>query len=177
MAIGLGTLGDYTPSTGNAIQGGPGSGGVTKIVAFDPGGSLTARSSVASAFLSIVKPAGTSSPAPSSANGGCGDEPPRKQVGPVSVYVDPAAGKAWLDCLDRWHAANLAKAQAAIDAAADCGPEPASIGVNQLTGAKIYAGVDALGGQNLGAYWAACRVLRVRELQSLLSVRSRSQSG
>lgn len=87
------------------------------------------RSPVAAAVLA-AKPA---APAPAAhpavhtkapVNARCGPEPARKQVGMVSPFVDPAAGKAWLDCMDRVQNARAEAAASYVPTAPPAAPAP-----------------------------------------------------
>ncbi len=142
MAIGLlGTLGEYTPSSGNSLGGeAPAKATPWARESLLITASRRAVSSSYAAAKAEQAPAGASS-----AYGGCGPEPERKQVGPGFVAVDPAYSKKWHECLAAASVRELAAAKAAIDAAKDCGVEPPL---------SLSEKLDI---QDLRKYWALCR--------------------
>lgn len=146
MAIGVGTLGDYTPSYGNGLSPAP---GFSDSVAGSAVGTRSAgKGTTRAPAVATYAP----QQVPSSANGGCGEEPARKQVGPVFVDVDPAYSKTWHACMAAKGARELASAKAAVDAASDCGDEPAY--TQNAEGKHFYSDPE------LGPYWAACRAAK-----------------
>ncbi len=139
----IGTLeGNYAPSSGNSL------GGETpaKPTPWAREALLvTASSRAVSSTYAAAKAAAGAPAGASSAYGGCGPEPERKQVGPVFVAVDPAYSKKWHECLAATAVRELAAAKAAIDAAKDCGADPPL---------SLSEKLDI---QDLRKYWAACR--------------------
>lgn len=106
------SIGDYTPSYGNALPGTtPAKSALAPTSSFTSFSTFTPSGPVAPALaLTIVplKPAALTAPPTKphdSSNAGCGAEPPRGGAGPVKPYLDAAAGRAWNDCLAHAYAA------------------------------------------------------------------------